>query len=229
MKTMVRSLLAAGLLLAAAGCAAGGAGATGTTGASGEAAAATPGASNGPTIEITDTVRLILGTMKLGDAGLAPDKAEAAKLIPLWQAYESLGRSDTTAPQELDALITQIRGTMTSEQLKAIDSMTLTQEDVRSVFNTFRQDAGSGNGTTGNGSGRNFQQGEGFRSFGGGDGPFVGPPGGGGFGGESGAGLSPQQLATAEAQRANRSQNGSRSALFLVRPLLANLQALAGA
>ncbi len=228
MKTILQMALGLLLMAAATGCAAGAAAAA--TGSSGATIAATPTPAGGPTIEITDTVRLIVGTMKLGDAGLAPDAAEAAKLIPLWQAYQSLSRSDATAPQELQALLAQIRDTMSAEQLKAIDGMTLTQDDVRSIFESLRQNSnGSNGGTSGNGFNRNGRPGEGFRQFGGGDGPFGGPPGGGGFsGGQGGSGLTPQQLATAQARRASRAQNGNRSGLFLIGPLIANLQTLAG-
>ncbi len=78
------------------------------------------------------------------------------------------------------------------------------------------------------GPGLGFAPPEGGRPFGGG----AFGEGGGGFGpggefGQGGGTPSPQQLATAQARR-NSFGEGSRGALFLLRPLIAELMTLAG-
>jgi len=65
---------------------------------------------------------------------------QAAKLLPLWQVYSGLLTSDTAAQTEIDALIEQIQDTMTAEQIKAINAMDLTQQDVLAVM----QEQGAG-------------------------------------------------------------------------------------
>jgi hypothetical protein len=52
----------------------------------------------------------------------------------LWQGYESLSTSDTTSEVERDALINQIEGAMTAEQIQAIDAMDLTNQSVSEVI-----------------------------------------------------------------------------------------------
>jgi hypothetical protein len=72
---------------------------------------------------------LLVGTLKLEGTDLAVTSGQAAELLPLWKAVKSLGSSDTTAQEEIDALYVQIKETMTAEQLAAIDAMTFTRED----------------------------------------------------------------------------------------------------
>jgi len=74
--------------------------------------------------------KLLVGTLKLIETEQAVTKEEAAKLLPLWQAYRSLSSSDTSAEAEVDALLNQIQSTMTTEQVKDINEMNLTSDDV---------------------------------------------------------------------------------------------------
>lgn len=71
--------------------------------------------------------QLALGTIQLEEAenGVTPEQATA--LLPLWQALQG----GVTAQAEVDAVLAQIEGTMTSEQLAAITAMQLTQDDLR--------------------------------------------------------------------------------------------------
>jgi hypothetical protein len=48
----------------------------------------------------------------------------------LWEDYQSLSSSDTASQVELEALEKQIGNTMTSEQIKAIGAMELTEQSV---------------------------------------------------------------------------------------------------
>ncbi len=76
----------------------------------------------------------ILGLLKLEDTELAVDPAQAATLLPLWQAYRSLLNSDTTAPAELEALQAQISQALTDEQQDAIAAMDLSPEDMSTLM-----------------------------------------------------------------------------------------------
>jgi hypothetical protein len=229
MKHVLRSGLLSILALALAGC-----GAAASASQAQSTAANGNGSSSGFDVQMTDTTRLMLGTLKLKDVGLQPDAKEASQLLTLWQAYQSVVTSDTAAPAEADAVVKQIRATMTSQQLDAITGMNLTQDDLRSFFEAFRQQAS----TNGNGSSNGSPRAPGA---GGGAGPGFFPPdaggrqfgGGGGFGGGGAFGpasgtLTPQQQATAQARR-DSFRNGPRAGLFLLRPLIAELKTLAGA
>jgi hypothetical protein len=202
------------------------------TGETAAAAADASGADLGG--RLSDEATLMLGTMKLDEVGLAPDAVQASSLLLLWQAYQSLAMSDTTAPVEIDAVLDQIEGTMTEAQLDAIAAMSLDEEDMGAFMDEFRTSVPDGGGEGqpsfnpqgGGGPGGGFTPGQG--PAGGPPAGFAPPEGGGAFGGGGlggGGGFSPEQQATAEAGMATRA--GNRSALFVLRPLIAELQTLA--
>lgn len=161
------------------------------------------------TQELPPSTKLAIGTLKLEGTNFAVTSAQASNLLPLWQVYSSLVSSDTAAQEEKDALTEQIQEAMTNEQLKAIDDMKLTQRDVLASM----QELGltpqlSANGTpqpggnfSGGGQGGGFPGG-GFPGGGGGNGG--GPEGFGRNGGQ----LSPDQIATAQARRAENGGGG---------------------
>jgi hypothetical protein len=151
------------------------------------------------------STQLLIGTFKLEGTANAITAEQASELIPLWQVYAQLSTSDTAAQEEMDALVDQIKETMTSEQVQAIEEMNLTPQDMFTIM----QEQGLGGPTMMQGS--PSTTGEGADEFpappGGGDTIFIGPgPGGGGPGGGpgggGGAGLNPDQIATAQASRA---------------------------
>jgi hypothetical protein len=144
--------------------------------------------------------QLILGTLKLGGTAQAVTAEQAAELLPLWQTMQVLLESDTAADQEKEALIIQIRETMTAEQTQAITDMNLTRADMMSILQeqgmatgNSQTDSQSSSSTTNNGGG--FAPGAG------------GPPGGmmppdeRGAGGGSSQTMSADQIATAQAAR----------------------------
>jgi hypothetical protein len=94
------------------------------------------------------STQLVLGTMRLEGTENAVTPGQAAALLPLWQAL----RGGVTAQAELAAVLKQIEGTMTSEQLEAIAAMQLTQEDLRAWME--EQDVGPGGGFPGAGGGQ---------------------------------------------------------------------------
>ena len=160
------------------------------------------GASTG---ELPLTSQLVLGTLKLDETDQAVTSEQAVELLPLWQTLQVLSESDTAAAQETEALITQIRETMTDAQIQAITDMNLSREDMMTVMQEQGMAPGAGpigaqnntqNGNSSNNSNGNFGPGAGMpppdvRGF---------PAGGTGFSGQ-GQNLSPDQIATAQVAR----------------------------
>jgi len=79
-------------------------------------AAATAGRPGG------DVMALAVGTLALDGTDNAITAAQAAELLPLWKAYRALLASDATAPQELAALVEQIRQGMAAEQQATLEA-----------------------------------------------------------------------------------------------------------
>jgi hypothetical protein len=71
--------------------------------------------------------QLALGTLRLEGTDTAVTPAQAKTLLPLWQAIQN-GVLQNDA--ETNAVLRQIEGTMTAEQLAAIAAMQLTAEDM---------------------------------------------------------------------------------------------------
>jgi hypothetical protein len=173
--------------------------------------------------------QLILGTLKLEGTPQAVDPASAARLIPLYKLLEQMTTSGTSAQTEIDAVIEQIQGTMTPDQIHTIAAMKLTQKDMTDFFGSLGGFQRTGTRTPGAG----FSGGGGFP---GGGGDAGGPPagftggGGGGFtdggggaaGGTGGAGLNQNQIATLQAGRTG--SGGGATPSFLVNQLIQVLQ-----
>lgn len=150
--------------------------------------------------------QLALGTVQLEETNLAVDEAQAADLLPLWQALQTLSQSDTTAEAELQAVVNQIESTLTTEQVNAIAAMQLTEASMTELAagGEFAQGRGFGGG---DGVQRGAGQGQGGPGGFGGGGLPGGGPGGGGFpgggpgaGGAEGGTLSEDDIATRQAQ-----------------------------
>jgi hypothetical protein len=92
--------------------------------------------------------QLMLGTFRLEETENAVTSGQAKALLPLWQAL----RGGVTVQAEVAAVLKQIEGTMTSEQLEAIAAMQLTQEDLRAWMQ--EQGVGPGGGFPGAGGGQ---------------------------------------------------------------------------
>jgi hypothetical protein len=138
--------------------------------------------------------QLIIGTFKLEDTQNAVDAATAKELLPLWQAVQTLGNSDTTSSIEMDALYKQIQETMTPDQIAAIAAMHLTRQDISQVTQAMGLSfPGGGNFTPEQRATAQAARQRGQDSRGGGF------PGGEFFGGggPGGGGFNPQQRSTA--------------------------------
>ena len=152
--------------------------------------------------ELPLSTKLAIGTLKLEGTDQTVASDQAADLLPLWQVLNNLSSSDTAAPEEVTAATEQIQETMTPEQLKAIDDMGLTGQD---IFATM-QELGLVNAPQVNAEGTPQAGGfgDGQRPNGGfaGGGPEGGFPGGGPGGDFNRQNLSQEQIATAQARRA---------------------------
>ena len=89
--------------------------------------------------------QLMLGTMQLEGTGNAVTAEQAKALLPLWQALQG----GVTAQDEVDAVLKQIEGTMTSEQVAAIAAMQLTQDDLQGWMQSQGLELGAGQGSPG--------------------------------------------------------------------------------
>ena len=74
------------------------------------------------------SIQLALGTMRLEETDDAVTPEQAVGLLPLWRAIEG---GTLKGDEETNAVLRQIEGKMTSEQLAAIAAMQLTQESMR--------------------------------------------------------------------------------------------------
>ena len=194
--------------------------------------------------DLNEPTKLALGILSLEDTEQAVTAEQAGELLTLWQAYQVLGNSETTAKVELEAVVNQIQAALTSEQTTAIDAMGLTSESMTEVMQAFGAQFGPG-GTPGvqstpqagsNSSGSGFSGGfpGGGMPSGGGGFPGGGRPSGG-FdfqgGGElpmDGGGMMLQGTPDANAQ--NRfSSVGSQVNPMLLRALISMLETKTGA
>lgn len=124
--------------------------------------------------------QLAVGVFALEGTDNAITTAQAAELLPLWRAAQSLSDSSTITAEEFQAIFTQIEATMTAEQLNAIAALQLTQQNMM-TYTQPSQPTNTGNGTQ---TQTNTQTGQP-----GGDMPAGEPPDGGAMmGGDPGGG-----------------------------------------
>ncbi len=74
--------------------------------------------------------QLLVGTLKLENTALALSADQATQLLPLWETLESLASSSTAASQEVDAVVSQVKSTMSPTQVASITAMKLNQQDL---------------------------------------------------------------------------------------------------
>jgi uncharacterized lipoprotein YbaY len=86
------------------------------------------------------STQLALGILRLEDTPQAVTSAQAKTLLPLWQAFQGRALQNET---ERNAVLKQIEGSLTTEQVKAIAAMQLNQDDIRQ----WMEENGPGPGT----------------------------------------------------------------------------------
>jgi len=74
--------------------------------------------------------QLLVGTIKLETTDLAVSSEQASQLLPLWETLQSLEASGTAATEEVQAVVDQIKSTMSAQQISGITAMKLTQQDL---------------------------------------------------------------------------------------------------
>ena len=147
-----------------------------------------PGGSSAP---LSTATQLLVGTFKLEDTDLAVTSAQARQLLPLWQTLQELSSSNTAASEEINAVVDQIKSSMTMQQMDKITAMKLTQPDVMSLMTQAGVSPNGASATTTPMALNGFTGGTGG---GAGGPPAGGPPGGGGApvgGMPSGGGIDP--------------------------------------
>jgi hypothetical protein len=78
--------------------------------------------------------KLGLGILKLESSSLAVTACQANTLLPLWEAVKSLSTSNLTSAAEMSALYQQIEGSLTSDQVQAIQNLSLTQSELNTMI-----------------------------------------------------------------------------------------------
>ncbi len=97
---------------------------------------------------LSTATRLAVGTLKLEGTSQAVTASQAKELLILWEAYQSMSSSETTAQVEVEALVSQIESALTAEQVQAIEAMDLTTQSVSEVAQPAA--VASANSTSGN-------------------------------------------------------------------------------
>lgn len=80
--------------------------------------------------ELPPATRLAVGMILLEESEFALDLDQVEVLVPYWKLYLNLLESDATAPEELEALISQIQQILTPEQDEYITELDLVQENL---------------------------------------------------------------------------------------------------
>lgn len=116
------------------------------------AAAADTGAENAPSdaaageVLANDNLLLALGMLALEDTQYPLSADQAADLLPLWKAAQSLSTSQTITVEEFQAIFNQIEATLTPEQLAEIESLDLTPEAITELSERYGLTFGPGGG-----------------------------------------------------------------------------------
>jgi len=123
--------------------------------------------------------QLMVGTFELEGTDHAVTAEQAAALVPLWKAYRGLSDSDSASQVEMTALLDQIEGAMTEEQLDVISALELTNTEMRELMAELGIEMATGSGRLANLSEEERSAVQAQRVAGGGGVPGMGGPGGG--------------------------------------------------
>lgn len=122
---------------------------------------------NAPAVVLTDDfaenalpirTQLMVGTLMLENTSFAVSPEQASELLVLWQASNALSRSGTGAQEEILAVLNQIEGAMTPDQIAAIVEMKLTREATQLMSQELglSMGGGDGEGSANRGQGQNM-------------------------------------------------------------------------
>jgi hypothetical protein len=93
-------------------------------------------------IQISTELKLLIGTFRLKGTNLEVTKDQAKELVPLWAMALMLQSSMTSKLEDIQVNTSQIQAVMTPAQLKAIDAMNLTYEDMFTLMDELNIDYG---------------------------------------------------------------------------------------
>jgi hypothetical protein len=113
------------------------------TGAGISAGAGTASAGNGQGRQLDKSMQLALGTLALEDTDQAVSAEQAASLLPLWKAANSLTGADNVATEEMNGLFKQIEEAMSSDQVQAIQAMDLSGQGMADLASKYGFQMGS--------------------------------------------------------------------------------------
>jgi len=151
-----------------------------------------------PSTALSQEAQLLVGTLKLESTTQAVSVNQAGQLLPLWETLQSLASSGTAASQEVDAVVSQIETTMSTQQVASITAMNLTQHDLAvAIADTGSSSTSSSSANSTNANSAQIQAGAGA--------PAGGDPGGWNPPADMGGSLA----ASTGAQSAGQSQTGS--------------------
>ena len=131
MKTLKTFVIILSLAVMVAAC--------GAAPAPAQPAAAPAAASSGGLVEnypdaLSVRNQLALGSLRLEGTANAVTAAQAAKLLPLWQALKALAANSTSATEEVTAVQNQISAAMTPAQISAIAGLKLTNAMLQTYY-----------------------------------------------------------------------------------------------
>jgi len=104
--------------------------------------------------------QLIVGILQLEGTDQQVTLEQARQLLPLWQGSRALQRTGSESQEEVTAVLNQIEGVLTSEQITAIQQMKLTRQDLQDTARAFGLALGTGDGA-GTGPGATGKRGQG--------------------------------------------------------------------
>jgi hypothetical protein len=88
---------------------------------------------SGDTGKLPAQTQLILGTINLEETDYAITVEQATELLPMFYVLQDLNDSGSAAQEEIDGLVNQIQQTLTDDQIKTIDNMSLSMQDMLSI------------------------------------------------------------------------------------------------
>jgi hypothetical protein len=79
-------------------------------------------------------MQLAIGTLLLEGTEAAVTTQQAADLLPLWQAAQTLSESGSAADAEITSLYNQIQEALSPEQIEQIEAMEISSENIASLL-----------------------------------------------------------------------------------------------
>jgi hypothetical protein len=101
---------------------------------------------------IVEAAKLALGTINLEGTNQAVNVELASQLLPLWQLMADMSVSTTAAPEELAAVVDELKTTMTADQLSAIDAMEMPDSEIAAATQGAGTAAAAASGAAGTAS-----------------------------------------------------------------------------